>query len=232
MDTTIRKTVLKDVRFLGVPDMAADVEELRPERGAAPADPESEARRAAAAREIGRTLARLRTSAGLDVAALAERAGVPADRLALVETGEALPGLRMLWSLAGALSVPFGSLLDGALHSEASDGEFRVRRATEGHMIGSATGLRSRVLTAEGIAGAPEVYEIEIRGGAAEAAEAHGRATCEHIVVMAGTLIVQVGEKEARLEAGDSLFFRADRPHRYLNPETTDARALLLMVYA
>ena len=99
-------------------------------------------------------------------------------------------------------------------------------------MIGSATGLRSRVLTVEGIAGAPEVYEIELRGGAAEAADGHGPATCEHIVVMAGTLVVQVGDEEARLEPGDSLFFRADRPHRYLNPETTDARALLVMVYA
>jgi len=227
----VKKTVLKDVRFLNLPDVGDDVEPLRPEAPDVAVDTQLEARRVAAG-AIGRNIARLRLAAGLDLAALAERSGIGADQLALVESGRGFPGLRLVWRLASALSVPFGALLDDAMVSEASDGEFRVQRASEGHTLGSPGGLLSRVLSPEGVLGAPEVYELTLRAGGAEAAEGHGRATCEHIVVTAGNLVVQAGDREVTLGPGDSLFFRADLAHRYVNPGGTEVRALLVMVYA
>ena len=149
-----------------------------------------------------------------------------------MEQGEAFPGLRALWQIASALSVPFGALLDGTILSEASDGDYRVQRAGEGKVFGSPGGLQSRVLSPAGVANAPEVYELILRAGGAEAAEGHGPATCEHVIVTAGRLVIQAGSRETLLTAGDAVFFRADVPHRYVNPGGTEARALLVMVYA
>ncbi len=228
----MKKTIIKDVEFLNLKATPDDVdEEIDVERAGRPADTDS-AEVQDASEAIGRNLARLRLAAGLDVAMLAERTGIRTEQLELIESGQGLPGLRGLLRLAAALSVPFGALLDDTMRSEASDAEFRVQRASEGRVVASIGGLQSRVLWPRGIAGAPEVYELALRGGGAETAERHGPATCEHIIVTAGVMVVQVGEKQVELGVGDSLFFRADVPHRYLNPAAAEARALLLMVYA
>ena len=52
------------------------------------------------------------------------------------------------------------------------------------------------------------------------------------MTVIRGTLLVAAGDEHARLETGDALFFRADVPHRYENPGTTDAVVHLVMTYA
>ncbi|MGH7804254.1 MAG: cupin domain-containing protein [Candidatus Binatia bacterium] len=52
------------------------------------------------------------------------------------------------------------------------------------------------------------------------------------MVVVRGVLVVRSGADEARLETGDSIFFRADRPHGYENPGTEPTVAHLVMSYA
>jgi quercetin dioxygenase-like cupin family protein len=43
--------------------------------------------------------------------------------------------------------------------------------------------------------------------------------------------VVKSGDAEARLAAGDTLFFRADKPHSYLNPGAERTVAHLVMSY-
>ena len=226
----MRKTVLKNVEFLNVDAAADEIEAVRLD-GQGTAQPAA-TRRADAAEVIARNLARLRLAAGLDVATLAERSDLKPEQIALIESGGGLPGLRALWRIAKALSVPFGVLVDGTIMSEASDGDFRVQRAGEGHVIASPGGMQSRVLSPPGVADVPEVYELALRPGGAETADGHAPATCEHIVVIEGRLLLQAGDHQVELAAGDSLFFRADIPHRYVNPGGGDMRALLVMMYA
>lgn len=226
------KTVLKDVEFLNLPERLDDIDdEVRVER-ADRRRPADDAQATVTARTIGRNLARLRTNSGLDVASLAARLGETPAHIEAIERGEALGNLRELWRIAAALSVPFGVLLDGTILSEASDGAFLVQRAGEGRLIESPGGLRSRILTPDGVAGAREVYELTLEPGAKEVADAHGAATCEHIVVTAGQLVVHAGGKDVTLDVGDAIFFRADVDHHYLNRGTVDAKALLVMEYA
>lgn len=210
-------------------DEALD-DEMRAERAESLSGPESSAGRDLA-RAIGENVARLRAAAGLSVAALADRAGLVDEQIEIVETGHGLPGLRMLWLLASGLEVPFGALLEHTLLSEAADPGFRVQRADRGRTLSTPGGLRSRALSASSDVAGPEVYDLTLDAGAVEAAEAHGGTTFEHIIVTAGQLRVQVGEKVADLAAGDSIMFRADVAHAYENPATTPARALLIMIY-
>ena len=127
---------------------------------------------------------------------------------------------------------PFGSLLAHTQLTSAGDPDFRVQRSSRGRLISSASGeFRSRVLFSEGDPRTPEVYELRLTPGCVEEADPHAHDTYEHIVVLRGTLVVRSGEARAVLEAGDSIFFRADSPHGYENPGLQDTLAHLVMVY-
>ena len=44
--------------------------------------------------------------------------------------------------------------------------------------------------------------------------------------VVEGSLILHVGGKEYRLEAGDSIYFNSNTPHRWRNPGDVTMRAI------
>lgn len=184
------------------------------------------------ARAVGANVSRVRQLRKLDLAALAVRSGVSLERLSAFEAGQAVPTLRAIWHLATALEVPFGELLRDTLFSASITGDFRVQRADRGRVLRSASdGFRSRVLYLEGDDRSPEVYELTLAPGCREQAEPHAADTYEHIVVVRGSLVVRAGEDEARLDAGDTIFFRADRPHAYENRGAEPAVAHLVMSY-
>lgn len=176
---------------------------------------------------VGANVRRERREADLDVDALADRSGVARDLIELLEAGRATPTLRVVWALATALGVPFARLLvqqQGAVF-------FRVQRAGEGRTVISGTGdLRSRLLSPPGLA--PELYELAFGPGAVETAEPHAPGTVEHLVVLRGALIVHADDAMARLDAGDAVFFQADRPHTYHNPTATETVVHCVMAYA
>jgi quercetin dioxygenase-like cupin family protein len=182
---------------------------------------------------VGRNVARLREERGIDLVALAGRTGIRQPLLEALESGGAVPSLRAIWHLAKGLEVPFGSLLAHTMLSSAGDPDFRVQRLGRGRVIASSTGqFRSRVLYLEGDPRAQEVYELTLAPGCLEEAEPHAADTFEHIVITNGEMVIRAGSSEVRLNAGDSIFFRADVPHGYANPGSEPTRAILVMSYA
>lgn len=179
---------------------------------------------------VATNLARLRRNAGLTIDALSEAIGVPRDQLLALEDGRATPSLRVLWALADAFEVPFGVLLSGAPCTTAS---FHVLRASRGPVVSSADGgFRTRALSVAGDPREPEVYEVTLAPGWVEAAAPHARDTFEHIVVVRGTLTIDVGTSSATLAPGDAVFFRADCSHTYRNSSPTETVLHLTMGYA
>lgn len=179
---------------------------------------------------VGGNVAFQRARRGIDLDTLSARSALPADLLALLEAGQAVPSLRAVWALATALAVPFGALL---AQTHGTESVFRVQRADRGRRLASAGGgFRSRALSPSGDPRAPEVYELTLAPGCFEVAAAHARDTFEHLVVVRGTLVVRAGDAEAVLGAGDALYFRADGPHSYANPTAEETVVHLVMAYA
>jgi XRE family transcriptional regulator, regulator of sulfur utilization len=205
-------------------------DEMRAERAESLRGPDSALGRDLA-RAIGENVARYRAQRGMDVPRLAVATDLPEEQLKLVEAGNGLPGLRMLWRLASGLQVPFGALLEHTLLSEAADPSFRIQRADRGRVISTPGGLVSRALATSGRAGPPEVYDLTLAPGTRETADAHAPETFEQIIVTAGRLHIEVGEKVADLGPGDSITFQADAAHAYENGGAQPARALLIMTY-
>jgi transcriptional regulator with XRE-family HTH domain len=208
--------------------LAEVVEAERRDSLSGPDSPEGRALGAA----VGANVARLRSEREIPLDRVAERSGIRASLLRALENGHAVPSLRAIWHLATALEVPFGALLANTVLSRGGDPDFRVQRTGRGHVISSADGrFRSRPLFLEGDPRAPEVYELTLTPGCVEEASPHAPQTFEHLTVIRGRLVVRSGEAAAELAPGDSLFFRADLPHRYENPGSEDTVAQLVMTY-
>jgi quercetin dioxygenase-like cupin family protein len=67
---------------------------------------------------------------------------------------------------------------------------------------------------------------------ASHASDPHASGTREIVVVLSGALNLRVAAEVYELASGDSVSFRADEPHAYENPGTSEARYHNLIIYA
>jgi mannose-6-phosphate isomerase-like protein (cupin superfamily) len=147
--------------------------------------------------------------------------------LSQIETCKSNPTLPVLWKIAVGLGVPFQDLV-----GEPRQDAMLLRRG-DAQVLKSADGrMESRPLCPAGASPQVELYELRLLGKSKHAAEAHAPGTTEVLVVLQGTLRISVGGETHELSVGDSLMFRADRPHVYENPGTAEGRYHNLIHYA
>ena len=76
-----------------------------------------------------------------------------------------------------------------------------------------------------------EVYSVEIEKGGYLSSESHGEGTEEFLTVFEGELTVRVNNNEYTVKNGDSIRFKADRPHTYHNSGETLTRLSMIIYY-
>ncbi|MFF7245326.1 helix-turn-helix domain-containing protein [Embleya sp. NPDC008237] len=174
------------------------------------------------AREIGHNIRVLREAAGRSLADLAASAGLSKTTLHGIEQGEANPTLSTLWSLAGALDVPLGGLLDGGAPAVS------VVRADQGPQV-SGEAVHARLLHRVHVRGWVELYELDVTD-AEQVSAAHRPGVEECLLVTAGRIETGPLADRRELSTGDSIRFDATGPHVYRGL-ADDNRAVLLMVH-
>ncbi|MDB5076887.1 MAG: hypothetical protein JWO42_3066 [Chloroflexi bacterium] len=160
----------------------------------------------------------------MSLGALAQKAGLSKAILSRIEAGTGNPSLETLWHIAEALDLPLGSLL-----GVDEPPEIQVIRKSEGQPFASASGLRGRLLFAEGRGHRTEVIAMDVDPGVDYHSRPHAPGTAELVICLAGALSVGPQGREVDLESGDAVWFPADLPHRYHASE--GARALVIMSY-
>ena len=159
---------------------------------------------------VAETVRELRRRSGRSLAELAASAGIGKSTLHAIEAGDANPGIETLWSLARALGVPFGALL------EPPEPGVRVVRREQGPRVDSErTTMRAQLKTSTAHHGRVEVYRVELDVDHDQDATAHGPGTIEHALVVSGQLRVGPLGAQVTLRPGDLASFPADVPHRY-----------------
>jgi XRE family transcriptional regulator, regulator of sulfur utilization len=161
---------------------------------------------------VAQNLKKLREEKKLSLDKLAELTGVSKSMLGQIERGDSSPTIATVWKIANGLKVSFTSLLetpqsDTTLLHQADisplledNGRYRLFPffpIEEGRRF--------------------EVYSIEIDPGGRLSAEAHPQGTQEFLTLFEGELTVRVDQQDYVLAQGDSIRFRADRPHAYQN---------------
>ncbi len=175
--------------------------------------------------------ARLRAKATQDggtLERLADFAGVEPDLLNAIARGERAPSIDLLWKIANALGVPFGSLIATPRRS----GAVVIRKSEDNVLVSSGGAFKSRSLTAFGRSPRVEIYELTLAPDHVEQSQAHAPGTSEYLVITHGAVEIVTGrEPPYPLNKGDAIHFDADVPHSYRNIGEGEATAHLVLAY-
>lgn len=160
--------------------------------------------------------------------ALAGRSGVSRAMLGQIELGQSIPTIAVLWKIASALNVPFSALIAEPRAKAAT-----VLPAASAKILTSQDGsFASRALFPFDEPRRVEFYELRLRAGSVERAEAHAPGTVENLIVARGAAEIGVAGDVYELKTGDAIQFHAGVPHEYRNPGGEDAVMYLVMTYA
>jgi transcriptional regulator with XRE-family HTH domain len=166
--------------------------------------------------ELGGRLRRARRSKRLRLADVAVAVGCSESLLSKIETGKAMPSLRMLHRIALALGTSIAEL-----YSEPAADEVIVRRASGRPTIRIGGGASAGGISLEQIApfaaGRSLDANVHVVAPGADNGGAIRHDGEEAGYVVEGEIELTVNGHAFRLTAGDSFFFRSDLPHSYRN---------------
>lgn len=173
---------------------------------------------------LAASLKSARKSKGLSLDAVAKLSGVSRSMVSQIERAESSPTVATLWNLTQALQVDFAGLLEG----KTAPGIEVIRSTTAPTINGRGHGVRIRILSPAEAAGEHEVYDLFLADGAELQSDPHSPGCREHLTVLEGVVLVDSGEDQERLVAGDTARYFADRPHR-IAADGGSARAILIV---
>jgi transcriptional regulator with XRE-family HTH domain len=175
--------------------------------------------------EIRRMAQRIRTAreeAGLTIGELARRADLAASTIQKVETLQMVPSVAVLVKIARGLERSPGDFI----RDEGAAPEVLHLREKDRHKVGVRERMLVERLSGDLVDSALEVWRVTHQPGSGSG-EDELRFDGEVVVVCEeGALSFQVGDDVFLLEEGDSLHFRANRPHRWRNHGLCPARFL------
>ena len=166
---------------------------------------------------IGAELRARRRAAGLTAQELAARAAVSRRMIGQVEQGQANPSLVTVDKLARALGTDFATLAGAGGAEPVAPGAAAV-------VWRSAAGGRATLHVTSGQVGGPELWEWELAPGDRYAAEPDPPGSEELLLVLGGTLTLEVEERAVALAAGASARLASDRAYAYANRGSEPAR--------
>jgi transcriptional regulator with XRE-family HTH domain len=178
--------------------------------------------------EIGAKVARARAERGWSLAQLAQRAGLSTAAVHKIEKSGMTPTIASLMKVAAALGKSVSYFVD-----EPATPDVNVIRGDErAKVYTSKQGLELRNLSGRygGFAMAGADAAVEPRADSGPTAMSHPGE--ELVIVLEGRMEFDVDGVTHAIGEGDSIHFRAVRPHSWRNPTDEPARAIWLVVRA
>ena len=180
---------------------------------------------------IGPRVRALREAMDLSLRELAERSGVSAPMLSQVERGETSPTLAVANRIAAGLELRLSQLL--RLDEAGSVSVVRVADRRRGGT--DESGHAFEILTPPLPGQRAELSRHVLAPGAATGGEGdppmHEPGSREVALVERGRVVLHIDGEATELDAGDTVTFDADLPHRFENPGPGEA-VLLAVVSA
>jgi quercetin dioxygenase-like cupin family protein len=173
--------------------------------------------------EIGRRIKRTRHERNLTLKMVEGGSRVSATHISEIERGETIPTIGALERIARALGKSVAYFLEESELGELSlvTPESRVRETVAG---GAATVER---LTASIAGGRLQASRVVLAAGRSHRSERHRHDGAEAILVLRGSLLLEVGEQRVELAEGDAAHYDAGEPHAYANASRTGEAVLI-----
>jgi transcriptional regulator with XRE-family HTH domain len=179
---------------------------------------------AAPAISVGQRLRELRSRRRLSLRALAEKSGLNANTLSLIENDKSSPSVATLQQAAAALGVPITAFFETSADTQRvvyhPAGQPVAMPFTGGQLHDLGAGIMRRGIE-------PLLLELEPLGSSGRIPIVHtGR---EFVYCLEGRLTYHVDGQAYTLSPGDSLLFEAYLPHRWQNVGSQPSRSLLIL---
>ncbi len=173
---------------------------------------------------IGPKIRELRLGLGLSLQQLASQSSVSAAAIHKLERSDMVPTITTLLKLSAALDRPVSYFIDES--SEALDVATLTPADQRPPLDTPVEGL-----VLEAISGPATRFRVRgsmatIAPGATSVDHAQTRAGEQLLMVLEGTLVVEVQGHVHTVEKGGALHFPTDRPHHWTNPGRTPASVL------
>ena len=174
-------------------------------------------------RQIGEDIRALRRSRDLTLQALSSAIGRSVGWLSQIERGQATPSVRDLGLLAAQLGISISFFFRSSGRDEGERG--LIQRAPDRVPIGSLESGLSEELLSPRLGGGFEMIRSVFAPRASSDGPVPSRGAEHGGVLLEGTLLLTVGEREFRLSPGDSFQF-AGQPYAWRNDGDTPAVAV------
>jgi transcriptional regulator with XRE-family HTH domain len=174
---------------------------------------------------LGYAIRTYRKKAGMTLVALAKKADFSISYLSQIERSLLTPSIATLRRLADALGIPAGQLmLKDAGHANSPVAV--VRRNERKQLAFPGSNIHYELLTPDMRRRASLLW-VEAPPGS-ESGPLFSHEGEDGVIVLAGTVEVEVGSVWHSLGPGDSIYFNAGIPHRWRNGSSEPAQAIWL----
>ena len=175
---------------------------------------------------IAHNLKRLREERRLSLDKTADITGVSKSMLGQIERGESNPTVTTIKKISTGLKVSVTSLI-----SPPGSEAIVVRGAEIEPLVEEEVGYRVYPVFPFEDGRDFEIYSAEFDPGCLIHAVAHSEKTEEFVTVFEGEMTVLINENRYTAGKGDSIRFRADKPHVYQNTGIGMAYVSMILYY-
>lgn len=162
---------------------------------------------------LGNRLRELRRQQGLSLRALAEKSGLSANTLSLIENGKTSPSVATLQQIALALNIPITAFFENKTPRDPVIYTQQDKRVSSSFIHGSLEEMGSGVGN-EGL----QPFIVSLNPRADSGSQPLSHEGTEFIYCLNGHVIYTINGQEYILEPGSSLLFSSKIPHAWRNP--------------
>ncbi|HKI54354.1 MAG TPA: helix-turn-helix domain-containing protein [Anaerolineales bacterium] len=174
--------------------------------------------------DVGSRLRELRELRGISMRSLAEKSGLSANALSMIERGKTSPSVSTLYKLADGLGVSITAFFGTQIEKQ----RIIFLKADERSRIPFARGVFEG-LGGEQFIGRVEPFVLTLEPGANSGSHSMNHTGHEFVFCLRGELEYVVEKSIYKLSPGDSLLFAAQLQHRWKNPGRTVTNALVVL---
>lgn len=175
---------------------------------------------------IAKNLKRLREEKALSLNELSKMTDVSKSMLGQIERCEANPTVSTVWKIANGLKISCTELMS------MPDADFEIVDKSQVQPLIEDEG-KVRIFPVFPFDNTTrfETYSIEIDNKGYLASEAHQQGTQEFITVLSGELTININGEDFVVTKGNSIRFKADKPHVYKNIADTICSLSMAIYY-
>jgi transcriptional regulator with XRE-family HTH domain len=178
--------------------------------------------------QLGKTIQRLRKTYNLSLSELSEQSGVAKSIISQIERNETNPTLATIWRISQALDVSIERVL-----AATEDEPFlqKLSRADTPLLVSDDGRCRLSIIGSMDTVEWLQWYDLKAEPGGTLDSEGHQRGAVECLSVLAGEAEVEIAKKIEHARTGETLRYRADRPHtiRAVGPDLLHATMVCIL---